>query len=476
MPKKLAFSSKFGYGTGSVAISASEIAFDTFLLFYYTQILGLSGTLSGAALLVGLVADAFFTPVMGSISDNFRSRFGRRHPFMALAAVPFAISTYLLFVPPEGIGQIALFGWMTAFVIANRLLLTSFMAPYFALGAELSSDYAERTTISTYRTIFGVIGGVTISIIAFTFFFPQTDNYILGQMNPDGYPRFALFCACIICTMVMCCVLFTRKEIPFLPKATERPSRVCAMQLMKELKMALKNHTFRIFFMTSLFSGVLGGLFQNLQMHVNTYFWEFDSKELALMSTSIIFAAVVVSACMQWLKKVEKKKVFIIACFLNLFYGVPVTLRLFGYMPTNGSPMLLPIIYFFAIYISVITMIEMIIGGSIIADSVDEGELITGERQEGVYFAILAFNSKICAGIGTLLCGLLIDYIGLPKEVKPQAIDPSAIWNLGLFIGPILNTLSVIPFLIILRLRISRNKMVEIRQQLDSRKAVKASC
>src|SRR5690606_25534657 len=125
------------YGVGQVAEGAKNTAFDLFLFFYYNQVLGLSGTLSGAAMLIALAVDAATDPLVGSLSDSLRSRWGRRHPFLYASALPLGCSFALLFRPPEGLGQLGLFGWLTLFAVATRVSMTLYFVPHLALGAEL---------------------------------------------------------------------------------------------------------------------------------------------------------------------------------------------------------------------------------------------------------------------------------------------------------------------------------------------------
>ena len=470
--RKLPYSSKCGYGLGSVVLAAKETAFSTFLMFYYTQVLGLSGTLSGMALLIGLIIDAITDPVMGSISDNLHSRFGRRHPFIACSAIPLSISIYLLFSPPSGMSQKGLFIWLTSFVVFARFMLTIFQVPYLALGAELTEDYVERTTISTYRITFGYFSAVSIMAAAFLLFFPETGKYGLGQMNAAGYPSLGLFCALIMLVMSAGFLSLTRKEIPFLPGPSANQLPLSVNRLLKELKLALTNQSFRIVFITSLFAGTIHGIYVNLGLHVNTYFWALNSKDLAMISTSVLLAAIIAFSLMKWIQNFEKKKAYIATVILSSLGSGLVLLRLFDILPPNGSPLLFNIIYINAVYIYTLVIIAAILVGSIIADTVDEGELITGVRQEGMYFAFLSFSSKAFTGLGSLFAGLIIDFIGLPAKISPVAVSPKVIWKLGVFVGPVQGLLWFIPFLIIIRLNISRERMNEIRRQLNERKKI----
>ena len=130
-------------------------AFAILLFFYFNQVLGLSGTLCGLALLIATSIDAITDPVMGTISDNWRSSLGRRHPFMYASALPLAISFYFLFAPAFDSGN-ALFVWLTGFAILTRMSMTLFHVPHMAFGAELSDDFDRRTNLVAYRMLFGV--------------------------------------------------------------------------------------------------------------------------------------------------------------------------------------------------------------------------------------------------------------------------------------------------------------------------------
>ena len=90
---------KLSYGIGQLSDGVKQAAFGTFLFFYYNQVLGLSGSLAGAAALLALLVDAITDPMVGQLSDRFRSRWGRRHPFMLAGALPFGLAMVALFSP-----------------------------------------------------------------------------------------------------------------------------------------------------------------------------------------------------------------------------------------------------------------------------------------------------------------------------------------------------------------------------------------
>lgn len=454
---------------GGIVHGAKDAAFVTFLLFYYTQVLGLKGSIAGAALMIGLCMDAVTDPIMGSISDNFSSKYGRRHLFMLLAAIPMSLSLFALFTPIRGLSQMGLFIWLTIFVVAVRVSLTVFWVPYLAFGAEVTGDYAERTQLSAYRTTLSSFGMVCTVAFSFATFFRKTPQYDVGQMNPDAYPIFGAFCAAIVLCAILVCVFMTRKEIPHLPKAPANPKPFKFKRLYNELKLAFKNRSFRVVATTAIFSGMIVGIHTNLNMHLNTYFWEFKSNQLAIIATSVLVAAVLAFILMRFLERYDKRKVFIYLCLFSVFHNLMIILRLFGWLPENGDPMLITLAFTQFLYTTTLAIMQMILIGSIIADTVDEGELITNVRQEGIYFSFFSFTSKAVSGFGTLFAGLIIDYIGLPPKAVPGMVDPAVVKHLGIIVGPIVGTLWIIPISIISTLRISKERQQEIKSMIDQR-------
>lgn len=466
---KINKSTKIGYGIGCIAIGVKDAAFNVLLLFYYTQVLGLKGSAAGTALMIGLCVDAITDPIMGSISDNFSSRYGRRHPFMFLSAIPFSIFLFALFCPIEGLGQAGLFLWMTFSVVAVRVSLTVFLVPYLALGAEISEDYVERTKLSTYRTTFMYFGGVLSISFSLATIFSKTPVYENGQMNPAAYPEFGIFISIISALSILICVYMTRKEIPRLPKPHLHPQPFSLQNLIRELKLAFQNPSLRIIAAAAVISGITNGLQTNLIMHMGTYFWEFTSEDMAVIYTSILIASVAAFIIMKPLERYDKRKVFIISCVLASWQSLIIVLRLFNVLPENGDPLLLKLVYAQVLYSTTLGIIQLILIGSIIADAVDEGEVITKVRQEGIYFSFLSFTAKAVSGFGALFAGMIIDLIGLPAKATPGSVDPDVVFNLGFISGPVAAILWIFLLFIVVSLKISKEHHRKIRNILKQR-------
>ena len=141
--ERVPFSTRSFYGLGSISEGIKDAAFKVFLLFYYNQVLGLPGSLGGLAILLALVVDAITDPLMGSISDNFHSRWGRRHPFMYAAPLPMAACFFLLFNPPASLGETQIFLWLTSFAVLVRVSMTLYSIPSNSMVAEMTPHYDD---------------------------------------------------------------------------------------------------------------------------------------------------------------------------------------------------------------------------------------------------------------------------------------------------------------------------------------------
>ncbi|MEM9842892.1 MAG: MFS transporter, partial [Pseudomonadota bacterium] len=190
--QNISLATKALYGGGSIASGIKDTAFNVFLLFFYTQVAGLSGALAGLAIFIALLLDAVSDPLVGYWSDRFQSAWGRRHPFMYFAALPMGAAFYFLFNPPFDASQNLLFVWMVVFAVLVRFFMTFYAVPSSALIAEMTANYDERTTLSGYRVFLGWVGGLTFATIGYVVFFAPSDAFEDGRLNPTAYQGFAL--------------------------------------------------------------------------------------------------------------------------------------------------------------------------------------------------------------------------------------------------------------------------------------------
>ena len=462
-------STKIFFGVGEFATATKGYAMHMFLLFYYTQVLGLEGWLTGLALGVAIVFDAINDPIVGSVSDNWRSRLGRRHPLMWISLAPMCITFYYLWLPPAGLGQYELFAWLTVFAVLARSFMTFFQIPHNALGAELSPDYSERSRIWGYAQLFGWLGGGTFAAIAYTIVFKKTEAFENGLLNPSAYPDLAMLGVVYIAVGIVLSTAFTQRAARALPEQAPPKESFSFHRLYREGTQALQNRNFRVLFVGILLGGALGGIGGTMALHMQTYFWGLMPSQIQYFIYAGFAVNMLVFICIQTIAaRFEKKKLLIgLSAFAMIDSITVISARLLGWLPDNGDPLLLPIIVTTWSLGTAAGAITHIVARSMIADVVDEQEVVTGERQEGMFYSALAFSGKAVSGLGAMLGGFVLSAIQFPTNVDATGVAADVIFRMGLFMGPVLGSLWLIPIGVYLLYSLDRTRHAAIQQQLS---------
>jgi GPH family glycoside/pentoside/hexuronide:cation symporter len=426
-----------GYSAGQLLDGIVTNSLAIFLLFYVTAVCGLPGGLAGAALSVGLVVDAVMDPLIGSLSDGWRSRLGRRIPFMMLGLPLVAILFVLIFSLPTGLGEGALFAWLALLSVSLRISTSLFLLPYQALGAELSDDYSERSRIVAWRWGIGMLGALTAILLGFGVFFKGP----LGLSNRAAYTPFALALALIVIAgglLSMRCAWATRDRFHL-------PAQVEGSMLKRfpaEMGEVIRNRSFRILFGGALLFFVALGINLSLGLHANTYFWHLTSGQTQMV-TLASFAGLLAGAPLAGplLARLEKRSVVVIGMIgMMVAQGGPALLRLLGLLPYEAGT-LAAILSAVAAIGGALMAAAAIAFGSMMADAADEHEYLFGARREGLYFAGWAFATKAANGGGILIAGLVLQLIRFPAHSAgaadiPPSLPAHTVSALGFCYGP----------------------------------------
>jgi Na+/melibiose symporter-like transporter len=432
--KRLSLQTKFAYGIGQVAEGIKSRGFDYIAFFYFTQVLGLKGSLAGAAVAIALIFDAVSDPVAGHLSDNWHSRLGRRHPFMYAAALPLSVAWFTLFFPPDGLGQTALFCWFLGFAILVRGAMTLYHVPHMALGAELSDDYSERTSIVQWRTFSGMVGSLVVIGLGIYLFFPETAEFSNGLLNPSGYPAFAAASAILMFVTIWYSAWGTRKEIPHLPRPPARTQVFSIRETYAEFAIAWQNESFRALFVGFSLFGISISIGTTLSTHLNVYFWGFSVAQLStLLAPTALGFVVGVASSRKLHEYFEKKPTLIVAALTSaLISNVAVLARLAGLIPDVSSPAVFYLVMWLLGFVGVAAGIGYTSAGSMMADVAQEQFDRTGLAQQGILFSAVAFSGKVGSAGGHFLAGVGIDLIDFPLQSEPEMIAPNLIARLGL--------------------------------------------
>ncbi len=469
----LPISTKIFWGIGQVGEGVKNAAFNSFLLFYYNQILGVSATLVAAALAIAVLFDAISDPLAGSISDRHESRWGRRHPFMAASAIPMGVTLFLLFAPPSGMSEMFYFGWVMVFAIAVRTFLTLYHIPHLALGAEMARDYADRNVLFSFGLLFGAVAGYGFYFLVLTFFFAPQPDLPNGMYNAAGYPKMAASAALLAVVAILLCVWGTRKEIPYLVKALPAKTPLSPARLFNELKVAFSSPSYRSIFLGLILGTLVLSVEGAFTSFMGIHFWGLETDQLRWIPVAVLVGLPVGALVAGNLARIFDKKwcLIIPAAIAIINSNVLIVLRLFEVLPANGHWVILPLLINQSFIGAVIVPVVYITINSMFADISDELELMTGERQEGIIYSARAFAGKAASALGTMLGGVALDLIAFPKNAMPGSVDSEVIFRLGLVQGPLTSIFTLGGLALYLGYKLSKSRHDEIVRELMERKA-----
>jgi GPH family glycoside/pentoside/hexuronide:cation symporter len=458
------------YGSGSLVENVTSAAVAGLLLFYLTVICGLSGSLAGAALGVTLVVDSFIDPIVGSLSDNSRSRHGRRHPFMIFSILPTVVAFGLLFSVPQGLKGFALFGYALATLLSLRIAISFFYVPYMALGAELTDDYAERSTIVAGRVFFTVIGGVASAVLMWGVFLKGQD----GRFNGAAYSPLAWVLGAIVAVAAIASTLGTLGARGRL-HAAPAGGRFSAAQLGAEVLEVLKNRSFISLFMPCLILFTALGVAGTLTLHANTFFWKLDASKilfLTLIALVGVFFGIFGAGILA--RQLEKRTTALLGlAMIGIAQVGPVTLRLTGLITIDQG--------FLALAAATVLgglggSIATIAFQSMMADATDEHEHLFGARREGLYFAGITLSAKASSGLGAWIGGIALDVIGFTQAIsgaapgKPPTVPADIALKLAITYGPGAAVFTVASILVLMTYRLTKEKHAVIQADLKTRR------
>ena len=416
---------------------------------------------------IALLWDAVTDPVVGSWSDNFRSRWGRRHPLLIAGGFPTAFLFLALFAPPASLGQTGMFVWFLGVSMLLRTFLTIYFIPYTAMGAELSTDYDERTVIAKARITMGWLAGMALPAVAFSLFFGTQDG-VDGRLVADNYWHYGILSALVAGVTVIVCVVGTSSVIPRL--ATAAAGHLFSWRdPFNDVKLAFKNRNFRVSMGANLAFGMATGVYTTLSLYLGTYFWEFSAAQLAgvvvPVALATLIAFVVLNRLGQSFDKPKLLVAFSLILALNSLWFVGG--RLLGLLPENGHALIYPLLLLnSAVGVFMIVGIQ-VVASSMAADIIDEQEIENGKRQEGTVFAAGAFVAKATTGAGALLAGVVIDLTGIKAGSLPGSVDAGVLQSLGWFTLAMTAGLALVASFFYSRLKLGREQHNALRQKLD---------
>jgi GPH family glycoside/pentoside/hexuronide:cation symporter len=412
---------KLMHGFGSVAFGVKDGGFSFFLLPFYNLVLGVDAGIVGAALATALVIDALVDPLIGHLSDRTYTRWGRRLPWLYAAPVPLAMAWVLLWSPPfTGVPS---YWEIVALAVGVRLLLSACEVPSISLVPEITDDYVERTTLFRYRSLSGWIGGLTMSVLAFTVFLPTPES----QLQPDGYAIYGLFGAAVILISVIGSALGQHRYIARLPATAPPPFSL--RLAFADIFDAFREPAFVIFAIGALAAYVGQGVTLSITLYVIRYVWQFSELAFKLyplaLGVSVVAMFLMVGPLHRRFGKPASGAAGSLAALV--IGGTPYGLLLAGLWPQTGTALSTALFMAFMVAANTAGVVAIISATSMVAEIVEAFEEHTGKRAEGTFYAGNWLVQKSATGGGILLTSLIVGGIGLAPGTAQDAVAPEVV-------------------------------------------------
>ena len=462
---KIPVSIKLSYGLGAIAYAVPYQVMASFFLFYITAVLHISPIIAGIIVAVSVIWDAITDPWVGSISDRTQSkRFGRRHLHLLLGGTGTAIGSYLLWSISPDLSEIVKITMIAVLVIFTKTTLTFYGAPYFAIGGTMSKDYDERSSIQGYRATFHILGMIIAIVGSSVLFFRSTDAYPKGQLNPAAYPKIALALAVLTFVVTLLAVLLIPKD----RKPIDKNQLTSSSNIWIQVKQAFKNKSLRAIIAMIFLVEIGFQISISMSFHINTYVYNLTGPQIGLLGLTILGFSILSQPLWIYLsRKFEKKTALYISMVFAIigFTGNALTFVYWEIFQLNME-YTLKIMIGFGILSGIGNGAFMTLPFSIVSDTVDEGELLCGERQEGLFFGIYNFAYKTGISISILISGLLLDMIGFQSTSDVQPAN--TVYNLAMV--PTWLLLFFTPFIAyaLSRCRITRQSHKEVLEKLKN--------
>jgi len=403
----------------------------SFILIYYSRVLGAPPGLVGAALAIALVFDGVSDPIIGYMSDNTKSRWGRRHPYMYFAILPVTLLCWAIWNPPSSLGPTELVLYLIVTIVPLRIALGIFEVPNVALTAELTDDYDERTRLAVYRTCTSWLFFTLFNAVVYGYWLQDIPEYPDGLLNPEGYRNMSIAASLLILAAMLISSIGLHRLIPkFSIPSSEH--RLSVGDLFASFQGVLSERALVPLFLSgaaiSIGFAVYGALFA---IYYNN-FWGLNSSELSLTMAPFACGAIVGIFAAPYLNRIHEKRTIAILATSALCVSVatPVLLGILGLAPMSGGKAGYLVIYGF-LFVDMVTYV-LVMGSlfSMITDAVEHRALLrAGRREEGTIFAVQTFVLKASSALGVFIAGISLQVIGFGN--KGGSADPELASNIG---------------------------------------------
>lgn len=438
-----------------------------FYAIYLTDVVGLEPRLASFGALFGIVWDAVNDPIIGALSDRLHTRWGRRRPFLLWFAIPFGLSFVMLWSAPNWDDQIALMIYVTVTFMIADTLQTLISVPLLSLTPELTPDYDERTTLTSYRSFFQLVGALSVVVAA-----PAIVDMVLasGGTQQQGFMLVGAIFGGIGAIPVLLIGIFIRERST--PEQTE------ALPFRETLQAAWQNIPFRYAVGLHMLNwsavDMLGVAFPYFllywvargdllaSIHILGYDLAYESAFFGIL----MLVCIVCIPFWLWLAQWRNKRD---AYMLGMILWVIVQFMIFTIQPGETTYLLV-----IAALAGIGVSAAYTLPDSMFADVIEWDELRTRRRQEGIFFGIRTLIRKLTGALvifTTLQLLGISGYISPPEGTLQFTQTDSALQMIRVLVSPL--SASIVCGTIVLAglFPLTREKYARIQKLLEQRRS-----
>lgn len=418
MSERISKREKLAYGGGDLASNFIFTTVNTFLLVFYTDVIGIAPAVAGAILLGARFWDAVNDPIMGMIVDRTKTRWGKFRPYLLFGAIPFGVVAVLAFSSPAFLGNTGRIVYAAITYVLLGMVYTAVNTPYGALTSAMTQDPTERTNISAVRMFMAILGALIVSTLI-----PVLVPIVGGGDPVRGYPlTMAIFS--IVGVALLFWTFSTVKERVQDVSATGKVSfRDFFSVIAKNDQLLLLSVVFLVLFTNNTIVASVGVYFFTHVMGDVTLFSLYSLSNFVPLLLGIPLMAAVAA-------RIGKKKTMIIGLLVSLV--APVSILLFT---QNFAALLV-----FRGIASIGASAGIAIVWGLVPDTVEYGQWKTGVRAEGAAYSIVGFFFKLGVALGGIIPGLVLQAAGYVANVPQTERSLTAIIGLYSWV-PIIITL-----------------------------------
>ncbi|MAV85736.1 MAG: MFS transporter [Gammaproteobacteria bacterium] len=388
-----------GYGIGDYAICLYWSGIGLYLLYFYTDVVGISPILAGWIYALGIGWDAITDPFMGYLAERTKTKMGSYRPFIYYGSIPLALSFVLLFwIPPfEGT---ALFLFLILVNLIHRSCFTIVSVPYSSLTARITNDSNERTKLTTARMISASFGTLSMSALAFPLI-----AYFGGADEAFGFLWLAIISGLIAIALLSVTVYSVREKVDEIV-TSNLPNFVSIT------KTVVTNYPFWIVFGCILILGSTGVMFNKNLIYFVKYGLELHEYQGLILGVSSGASFLSLPFWAYLALKIGKRETWLISMTIA-FIG----LLLFFYYPIASLNELLILLAL----IGVGNGAGGVLFWSMLPDTVEYGEWKSGIRTESSLYGFMTFAQKSSIAVAALILGFLLSGIGFePNQIQSE--------------------------------------------------------